>query len=161
MSKFFASIFRYFKNESYFIQGVKKMQRLVVIPMVAFSLILGISCLEEGKDQKKSDTVNRIRALINDSNYEGARLTALDTLDSEIRSLYFEADKYLGHASHEDVRCNERIAEMLYDIVKKVPVRETSINRDIYSELVTLYPENEMYRKKFIYYDRKMRGMIK
>lgn len=137
------------------------MQRLAVISIVALSLILGISCLEERKDQTKSDTINRIRSLIKDSNYEGARLAALDTLDPQIRSLYFEADKYLGHASHDDVGCNERIAEILYDIVKKVPAKETKLNRDIYSELVTLYPENEMYRKKFIYYDRKMRGMIK
>ena len=137
------------------------MKRLAVISIVGFSLILAISCLEENKDQTKPDTIRKIRILIKDSNFEGARLAAIDTLDPEIKSLYFDADRYLGHASHEDVRCNERIEEILYDIVKKVPTKETKLNRDIYSELLTLYPENEVYKKKFIYYDRKARGTIK
>ena len=136
------------------------MKRLTVISIIGLSLILIISCLEEDKDLTKQDTVRKIRILINDSNFEGARLAAIDTLDPEIKSLYFEADKYLGHASHDDVRCNERIEEILYDIVKKVPTKETKLNRDIYSELLALYPENEIYKKKFIYYDRKARGMI-
>ena len=75
--------------------------------------------------------------------------------------LYYDADKRLGHASHLDVRCNERIEEILYEIVKTVPAKDTRSNRDIYSELLALYPENELYKKKFIYYDRKARGMIK
>jgi hypothetical protein len=137
------------------------MKRLAAICIIGFSLILVISCLEENKDQTNQDTVRRIRILINDSNFEGARLAAIDTLDPEIKSLYYEADNYLGHASHDDVRCNERIEEILYDIVKKVPTKETKLNRDIYSELLTLYPENEVYKKKFIYYDRKARGTIK
>ena len=137
------------------------MKRLTVISIVGFLLIFAISCLEEKKDQTKSNTVKKIRTLINDSNYEGARLAAIDTLDPEVRLLYFEADSYLGHASHDDVRCNERIEEILYDIVKKVPAKDTKLNRDIYSELVTLYPENQLYKKKFIYYDRKARGIIK
>ena len=137
------------------------MKRLAVIFVVGFFLLLFLSCLEEGKDQTKLETVRKIRVLINDSNFEGARLAAVDTLDSEIKSLYYEADKYLGHASHEDVGCNERIEEILYDIVKKVPTKETKLNRDIYSELLTLYPENEVYKKKFIYYDRKARGILK
>ena len=137
------------------------MKRLAVISVVGFFLILFISCREEGKDQTNRDAVRKIRVLINDSNFEGARLAAVDTLDSEIKSLYYEADKYLGHASHEDVGCNERIEEILYDIVKKVPTKETKLNRDIYSELLTLYPENEVYKKKFIYYDRKARGILK
>jgi hypothetical protein len=137
------------------------MKRLSLISIVGFSLILVISCLEEGKKQTNPDTVRKIRILINDSNFEGARLAAIDTLDPEIKSLYYEADKYLGHASHDDVRCNERIEEVLYDIVKKIPTKETTVNRDIYSELLTLYPENEVYKKKFIYYDRKARGLIK
>jgi hypothetical protein len=137
------------------------MKRLSLISIVAFSLILVISCLEENKKQTNLDTARKIRILINDSNFEGARLAAIDTLDPEIKSLYYEADKYLGHASHDDVRCNERIEEILYDIVKKIPSKETTVNRDIYSELVTLYPENEAYKKKFIYYDRKARGTIK
>jgi hypothetical protein len=136
------------------------MKRLAVISIIGLSLILIISCLEEDKDLTKQDTVRKIRILINDSNFEGARLAAIDTLDTEIKSLYYEADKYLGHASHDDVGCNERIEEILYDIVKKVPTKETTLNRDIYSELLALYPENEFYKKKFIYYDRKARGMI-
>jgi hypothetical protein len=137
------------------------MKRLSLISIVCFSLILVISCLEEGKKQTNSDTARKIRTLINDSNFEGARLAAIDTLDPEIKSLYFEADQYLGHASHNDVGCNERIEEILYDIVKKVPTKETTVNRAIYSELLILYPENETYKKKFIYYDRKARGLIK
>jgi len=136
------------------------MKRLAVISIISLSLIFVISCLEENKDQTKQDTAKRIRILINDSNFEGARLAAIDTLDPEIKALYYEADKYLGHASHDDVRCNERIEEVLYNIVKNVPAKETKLNRDIYSELLTLYPENEFYKKKFIYYDRKARGII-
>ena len=136
------------------------MKRLAAISIVGFFLILVISCLDERKDQTNQDTVKRIRILVNDSNFEGARLAAIDTLDPEIKSLYYEADRYLGHASHEDVRCNERIEEILYDIVMKVPSKETKLNRDIYSELLALYPENELYKKKFIYYDRKARGVV-
>ena len=137
------------------------MKRLTVISIVGFLLVFAISCLEKNKDQTKSNTEKKIQTLINDSNYEGARLEAIDTLDPEVRLLYFEADSYLGHASHDDVRCNERIEEILYDIVKKVPTKETNLNRDIYAELLTLYPENQLYKKKFIYYDRKARGIIK
>jgi hypothetical protein len=137
------------------------MKRLAVISIIGFFLIFVISCLEEKKDQTKPNTVRKIQTLIKDSNFEGARLAAIDTLDPEIRLLYYEADSYLGHASHDDVRCNERIEEILYNIVKKVPAKETKLNRDIYSELLTLYPENELYKSKFIYYDRKARGMFK
>ena len=137
------------------------MKRLVVISFVGLSLILFFSCLEQKQDQTKPETLKEIRLLINDNNFEGARLAAIDTLDPEIKSLYYKADRYLGHASHEDVRCNERIEEILYNIVKKVPAKETKINRDIYSELLTLYPENELYKRKFIYYDRKARGVFK
>lgn len=137
------------------------MKRLAVISAIGFLLIVFISCREDGKNQAKSQAIKKIRVLINDSNFEGARLAAIDTLDPEIKSLYFEADKYLGHASHEDVGCNERIEEILYDIVKKVPTKETKLNRDIYSELLTLYPENKVYKRKFIYYDRKARGVLK
>ncbi len=136
------------------------MKRLAVIFIVGFSLILSLSCLEESQEDKKPEVLKEIRLLINDNNFEGARLAAVDTLDPEIKSLYYEADRYLGHASHEDVRCNERIEEILYNIVKKVPAKETKLNRDLYAELLTLYPENELYKKKFIYYDRKARGMF-
>lgn len=136
------------------------MKRLVVISLVALSLILSFSCLEQKQDETKPQTLKEIRRLINDSNFEGARLAAIDTLDPEIKRLYYQADKYLGHASHDDVRCNERIEEILYGIVKKVPAKDTKLNRDIYEELLTLYPENELYKKKFIYYDRKVRGVF-
>ena len=129
--------------------------------MITFYLIFVMSCLEKDKKQTNIDTARKIRILISDSNFEGARLAAIDTLNPEIKSLYYEADKYLGHASHDEVRCNERIEEILYDIVKKVPTKEAKLNRDIYSELLALYPENEVYKKKFIYYDRKHRGLIK
>ena len=137
------------------------MKRLAVISFVGFFLIFFISCREEGNDQAKAETVSKIRVLIHESNYEGARLAAIDTLDPEIKSLYYEADKHLGHASHDDVGCNERIEEILYGIVMKVPTKETKLNRDIYSELLTLYPENDVYKNKFIYYDRKARGVLK
>ena len=136
------------------------MKRLVVISFVGLSLILLFSCLEQKQDETKPQAAKEIRRLINDNNFEGARLAAIDTLDPEIRTLYYKADKYLGHASHDDVRCNERIEEILYSIVKKVPAKDTKINRDIYEELLTLYPENEFYKKKFIYYDRKARGIF-
>lgn len=136
------------------------MKRLVVISFVGLSLILLFSCLEQKKDETKPQAVKEIRRLINDNNFEGARLAAIDTLDPEIKRLYYQADKYLGHASHDDVRCNERIEEVLYNIVKKVPAKDTKVNRDIYEELLILYPENELYKKKFIYYDRKVRGIF-
>ena len=136
------------------------MKRLVVISFVGLSLILLFSCLEQEQDETKSKTVKEIRRLMDYNNFEGARLAAIDTLDPEIKKLYYQADKYLGHASHDDVRCNERIEEILYNIVKKVPTKETKLNRDIYEELLTLYPENELYKKKFIYYDRKFRGVF-
>ena len=129
--------------------------------MITFYLIFVMSCLEKDKKQTNIDTARKIRILISDSNFLGARLAAIDTLNPEIKSLYYEADKYLGHASHDEVRCNEIIEEILYDIVKKVPTKEAKLNRDIYSELLALYPENEVYKKKFIYYDRKHRGLIK
>lgn len=137
------------------------MKKLAFISMITFYLIFVMSCLEKDKKQTNIDTARKIRILISDSNFEGARLAAIDTLNPEIKSLYYEADKYLGHASHDEVRCNERIEEILYDIVKKVPTKEAKLNRDIYSELLALYPENEVYKKKFIYYDRKHRGLIK
>ena len=137
------------------------MKKLAFISMITFYLIFVMSCLEKDKKQTNIDTARKIRILISDSNFEGARLAAIDTLNPEIKSLYYEADKYLGHASHDEVRCNEIIEEILYDIVKKVPTKEAKLNRDIYSELLALYPENEVYKKKFIYYDRKHRGLIK
>ena len=137
------------------------MKRLLILSIASIPLILAISCLEEKQNQAKIESVKEIKILIADSNFEAARLAAVDTLDSDIKTLYYEADKYLGHASHLDVRCNERIEEILYNIVKQVPARNIRLNRDIYGELLVLFPENELYKKKFIYYDRKARATIK
>jgi hypothetical protein len=139
---------------------VIEMKKLAIISIVSVFLILIFSCNKEDLDQERLATVKEIQQLIKDKNFEAARLVAIDTLDPQVRSLYYEADKQLGHASHLDVRCNERIEEILYEIVKKVPASNIRFNRDIYAELNTLYPENELYKKKYIYYDRKQRGVI-
>jgi hypothetical protein len=146
--------------KSYSTKLQKRMKRLVVLCIIGVSLTLILSCLEKNQDQEQESTVREIQVLIHQQKFEAARLAAIDTLDPEIKSLYYEADNYLGHASHQDVRCNERIEKILYDMVKKVPASYTALNRDIYDELLALYPENQLYRKKFIYYDRKKRGMI-
>jgi hypothetical protein len=127
------------------------MKKFAIISIVSVFLILVFSCNQKGQEQE---------LLIEDKNFEAARLAAIDTLDPQIRSLYYEADEHLGHASHLDVRCNERIEEILYEIVKQVPASNIRLNRDIYAELLILYPENELYKKKYIYYDRKERGVI-
>jgi hypothetical protein len=139
---------------------VIEMKKLAIISIVSVFLILIFSCNKEDLDQERLATVKEIQQLIKDKNFEAARLVAIDTLDPQVRSLYYEADKQLGHASHLDVRCNERIEEILYGIVKKVPASNIRFNRDIYAELNTLYPNNELYKKKYIYYDRKQRGII-
>jgi hypothetical protein len=140
---------------------VIEMKKFAIISIVSVFLILVFSCNQEDLDQERLATVKEIRLLIKDKNFEAARLVAVDTLDPQVRSLYYEADKQLGHASHLDVRCNERIEEILYGIVKKVPASNIRFNRDIYAELNTLYPNNELYKKKYIYYDRKQRGVLK
>jgi hypothetical protein len=140
---------------------VIEMKKFAIISIVSIFLILIFSCNQEDLDQERLATVKEIQLLIKNKNYEAARLVAIDTLDPQVRSLYYEADKQLGHASHLDVRCNERIEEILYEIVKKVPASNIRFNRDIYAELNTLYPENELYKKKYIYYDRKQRGVLK
>ena len=137
------------------------MKKFAIISIVSVFLILIFSCNKEDLDQERLATVKEIQHLIKDKNFEAARLVAIDTLDPQLRSLYYEADEHLGHASHLDVRCNERIEEILYEIVKKVPASNIRFNRDIYAELNTLYPENELYKKKYIYYDRKQRGVLK
>lgn len=136
-------------------------RRIVIGSLVSILLILLSSCGQNQQGQEKDLIVKEMQALIQKKDYEAARLAAIDALDPDIRMLYYDADKQLGHASHLDVRCNERIEELLYEIVRKVPARDTELNRDIYSELATLFPENKLYRNKFIYYDRKARGMIK
>ena len=137
------------------------MKKFALISIVSVFLILVFSCNQKDQTQERLVTVREIQLLIKDKNFEAARLMAIDTLDPQLRSLYYEADENLGHASHLDVRCNERIEEILYEIVKKVPASNVRFNRDIYAELHTLYPENELYKKKFIYYDRKQRGVLK
>jgi len=140
---------------------VIEMKKFALISIVSVFLILVFSCNQKDQTQERLVTVREIQLLLQDKNFEAARLMAIDTLDPQLRSLYYEADEHLGHASHLDVRCNERIEEILYEIVKKVPASNVRFNRDIYAELHTLYPENEVYKKKFIYYDRKQRGVLK
>jgi hypothetical protein len=140
---------------------VIEMKKFAIISIVSVFLILVLSCNQKDPEQERSAIVKEVQVLIEDKNFEAARLAAIDTLDPQLRSLYYEADEYLGHASHLDVRCNERIEEILYEIVRKVPAKNIRFNRDIYAELHTLYPENELYKKKFIYYDRKQRGVLK
>ena len=137
------------------------MKKFALISIVSVFLILVFSCNKKDQTQERLVTVREIQLLLQDKNFEAARLMAIDTLDPQLRSLYYEADEHLGHSSHLDVRCNERIEEILYEIVKKVPASNVRFNRDIYAELHTLYPENEVYKKKFIYYDRKQRGVLK
>jgi hypothetical protein len=140
---------------------VIEMKKFAIISIVSVFLILVFSCNKKNQEQDRLATAREIRVLIDDKNFEAARLVAIDTLDPQIRALYYEADEHLGHASHLDVRCNERIEEILYEIVREVPASNIRFNRDIYAELHTLYPQNELYKKKFIYYDRKARGVIK
>jgi len=140
---------------------VIEMKKFAIISIVSVFLILVFSCNKKNQEQDRLATAREIKVLINDKNFEAARLVAIDTLDPQIRALYYEADEHLGHASHLDVRCNERIEEILYEIVREVPASNIRFNRDIYAELHTLYPQNELYKKKFIYYDRKARGVIK
>ena len=135
-------------------------KRIVIVSVVSILLILIYSCSHKDQVQDNKRIVKEMQVLMQEGNFEAVRLAAIDTLDPEVRMLYYDADERLGHASHLDVRCNERIEELLYEIVKKVPAKNIKVNRDIYSELVNLYPQNELYRKKFIYYDRKVRGMI-
>lgn len=136
------------------------MKKLAILSIVGVFLVLAVSCNQKDQGQETLATVKEVKQLLRDKNFEAARLMAIDTLDPQLRSLYYKADEQLGHASHLDVRCNERIEEILYRIVKKVPASNIRFNRDIYSELHTLYPENELYKKKYIYYDRKQRGVL-
>ena len=142
------------------IKKATMIKRIVVVSVISILLILIYSCGQKDRGQEKELILKEMEELIEKGDFEAARLVAVDALDPEVRLLYYDADKRLGHASHLDVRCNERIEELLYEIVKKVPAKNTKLNRDIYSELGTLSPENNLYRKKFIYYDRKARGMI-
>ena len=95
------------------------MKKLVIISSVSVFLIIVVSCNQKGQEQERLAIAKEIQLLIEDKNFEAARIAAIDTLDPQLRSLYYEADEHLGHASHLDVRCNERIKEILYEIVKK------------------------------------------
>jgi hypothetical protein len=130
--------------------------RIIIITFIIFS-ILPLSCNKKKAEQLRVQKLQEIQGLLNKNDFEAARVAAIDTLDPAIRELYHKADDKLGHASHLDVRCNERIESILYDVVKKVPRKNIRLNRDIYSQLLNLYPKNTAYEKKFIYYDRKMR----
>ena len=137
------------------------MKKYAIISIVSVFLILVFSCNQGEQEKNRLAIIKEVQVLIDDKNFEAVRLAAIDTLDPQLKSLYYEADEQLGHASHLDVRCNERIEEILYKIVKKVPAKNIRFNRDIYAELHTLYPENKLYKKKYIYYDRKLRGVLK
>ena len=134
-----------------------KMRGIVVILAISICCFLALSCQDNKAELYKAKKIEEIKQLLGEDQFELARIAALDTLDPEIRALYFKADDKLGHASHLDVRCNERIEEILYKIVKNVPTKYTNTNRDIYAELISLYPENQLYKKKYIFYDRKSR----
>jgi hypothetical protein len=99
-----------------------------------------------------------MKQLLEVKKFEAARIAAIDILDPDIKALYYKAEDNLGHASHLDVRCNERIEEILYDIAKKIPANDIKLNRYVYSKLVNIYPKHQFYKKKFIYYDRKYRA---
>jgi len=115
-----------------------------------------------GKGEKREDLVDRqrlIETLIQEMKFEEARIAAIDTLPPDLKRLYYKADDSLGHASHLDVNCNARIEELLTALLQQVPDRETKARRDIYYELSGLFPQNDDYRKHFIYLDRKIRGV--
>ncbi|HYA02745.1 MAG TPA: hypothetical protein VEI04_06490 [Syntrophobacteria bacterium] len=115
-----------------------------------------------GRGDKKDDLLTKQRmmeTLIGERRFEEARLAAIDTLDPNIKQLYYHADDSLGHASHLDVNCNERIEELLAALLRTIPERETKARRDIYCELSRLYPKNNEYRSQFIFLDRKFRGV--
>ncbi|UCG12057.1 MAG: hypothetical protein JSU72_16340 [Deltaproteobacteria bacterium] len=131
------------------------MRKLILFLLLI--ILYNMGC-DKNTQQQNIVMIQEIQRLIENKRFESARIAAIDTLDPNIKTLYYKADDKLGHASHLDVRCNERIEEILYDLVKEIPAKNVKTNRDVYSKLVGLYPENDLYRKKFIYYDRRMRG---
>jgi hypothetical protein len=136
----------------------KDVKKLVFVLVIHLVFILNLSCNQKKEEFLDLAKLQEVQRLIDENKFEAARITAIETLDPELQELYYQADDALGHASHLDVRCNERIAEILYDIVKKVPAKDIRLNRYIYFQLTSLYPENEIYKKKFIFYDRKVRN---
>ncbi len=138
---------------------VIKLRSMMIILALSIYCVLILGCKDDKVEQLKAERLREIQQLIEENEFEAARIATIDTLDPNIRALYHKADDNLGHASHLDVSCNERIEETLYNIVKKVPPKYIEVNRDIYSELLKLYPRNKLYEKKFIFYDRKLRRM--
>jgi hypothetical protein len=131
-------------------------RRLTILVLI---MPLLLTC---GQAEKRDDLLDRqrlIEMLLQQMKFEEARLAAIDTLQPDIKRLYYRADDNLGHASHLDVNCNARIEELLTAILQQVPDRETKARRDIYYELSGLFPKNDDYRKHFIYLDRKIRGV--
>ena len=141
------------------INEVMKFRNIMIILALIMSCVLILGCGDDKAEQLKAERLQEIQQLIDEKEFEAARIAAIDTLEPSIRALYHQADDNLGHASHLDVSCNERIEEILYDLVKEVPQKHIEVNRDIYSELLNLYPRNKLYEKKFIFYDRKLRRM--
>ena len=133
------------------------MRNIAIILAISIYFTLTLGCKADKAREAKVKKLQEIQQLLEENSFEAARIAAIDTLDPEIKTLYLKADDKLGHASHLDIRCNERIEEILYNIVKKVPSKNIRTNRDIYSELVSIYPGNELYKNKFIHYDRKLR----
>lgn len=134
------------------------MRRSLILFGIIVSIMVGFGCGSSNDQQKKLALQKEMTQLIQEQKFEAARIAAIDTLDPDIKALYYEADDNLGHASHLDVRCNERIEDILYDIVKKIPAKDIKLNRYVYSKLVSIYPEHKLYKKKFINYDRKYRA---
>jgi hypothetical protein len=132
------------------------MKKLILTMVLVFGIL---GCSESKDKQVKTDLLRDMQQLIDENRFEEARLAALDTLDPDIRALYYKADDQLGHAAHADVDCNTRIEEVLSDIAKSLQTNDIKSNQVIYSNLLILKPENETYKKKYIYYDRKVRGV--
>ena len=79
---------------------VIEMKKFAIISIVSVFLILVFSCNQENQEQNRLAIIKEIQVLIDDKNFEAARLAAIDTLDPQLRALYYEADEHLGHASH-------------------------------------------------------------
>jgi len=133
------------------------MGRQLTILVLIMPLLL--TCGQAGTREAPPDRQRLIETLIQEMKFEEARIAAIETLHPDIKRLYYKADDSLGHASHLDVNCNARIEELLTALLQQVPDRETKARRDIYYELSGLFPQNDDYRKHFIYLDRKIRGV--
>ena len=136
-------------------RGVREMRMLLIVLILSVSFLSG--CAQKEEEQAKAAKRLAIENLIDEHRFEEARAAAIEDLEPEIRDLYYKADNYLGHASHLDVTCNTRIEEVLASVVKGIPAKEIVANRNIYFELSSLYPQNDVYKRRFIYYDRKLR----